>query len=86
MDINKAVEAIEAHLEKLKADDDSYNPSEIRVRPSGDDADHIKVWLNFPDAKESELEGLKKQTSDSIGHLAEVAEFQVEVRAESDSD
>lgn len=85
MDINKACEAIEAAIEKHKADNADYNPSEVRVRPSGDEADHIKIWLNFPDAADGDLDGLKEQTRKLLAAVDEVSEYQLEIRAEADS-
>ena len=47
MDINDAVGAVEKFLTQYSKDHEDWNPTEIRVLPSGDERDAIKVWLNF---------------------------------------
>jgi hypothetical protein len=47
MDINQACTIIEAFLDKYRKDNAAWGATEIRVLPSGDDKDAIKIWINF---------------------------------------
>ncbi len=86
MNINEAVTKVEAFLEQYKAEHDDWRPAEIRVLPSGDDADHIKLWFNFgPDFEDEDLATLKQAPMDALAKaLPEVDdEFKFEIRAVS---
>jgi hypothetical protein len=86
MDINKSAENLQNALEKLRDDSDTWKPTEIRVLPSGDEMDHIKIWLNFPDQDAAALEDFKQVALDSLtkSHGAIVEEFKLEIRADAD--
>jgi hypothetical protein len=56
------MDAIESFLDAFKARHADWNPCEIRVLPSGDDKDVIKVFLNFgPEIADSDLDELKRR-------------------------
>ncbi len=85
MDINDAVDAIDKFLQEYAASNDDFNPAEIRVLPSGDEMELIKVGLTFGnDVAEADLDGLKKRTIDALERALPEAmdEFQIKVRAE----
>jgi len=86
MDINEAVGAIEAFLTKYNEDHDDWNPIEIRVLPSGDENEAIKIWLNFgPDAGD-QVEALRMRAIDALRetHPDLEKDFSLEVRADAD--
>lgn len=67
MDINQAVEVIQAYLEKYKVAHPRRAPVEAKVNPSGDEKDAIKVWLNFgADAEEKELPALERELQEAL--------------------
>lgn len=80
MDINQAVAEIEALVGAFTSG--GHTPREVKVRPSGDDADHVKVWVDLG-------AGVDDAACDAWAAackaaLAKAAHgFQVEVRAES---
>ena len=81
--MDEALQAIEAFLLRYKEDHDDWSPDEIRVLPSGDEQDHIKIWLNFPDGT-SDIDSLKQAAVDALNEAhPEVSEFQLEVRADA---
>lgn len=83
MTMDEALQAIEAFLLRYKEDHDDWNPSEIRVLPSGDEQDHIKIWFNFPDGT-ANVDGLKDAAVEALTAAhPEVSEFQLEVRADT---
>ena len=85
MDINDAVDAIDKFLQEYAANKDDFNPTEIRVLPSGDEMTVIKVGLTFgDDVAEGDLDGLKKRTVDALERALPEAmdEFQIKVRAD----
>lgn len=86
MDINKSADTLQGALEKLRDDSDTWKPTEIRVLPSGDDMDHIKIWLNFPDQSDDALEGFKQTALDELkkSHGGILDEFELEIRADAD--
>ena len=86
MDINKAAEMLQTALETLRDDSDTWNPSEIRVLPSGDDMDHIKIWLNFPDQDDDSLATFKKTARAELSkrHAEIVDAYEIEIRADAD--
>jgi hypothetical protein len=86
MDINEAVAAVEKFLTKYNEDNDDWNPTEIRVLPSGDEKDAIKVWLNFgPDVAEADVDALKTRCSEALAeaHPDIDKAFTVEVRGDA---
>jgi len=80
MNINDAVITIEKFLESYKSDD--WSPAEIRIRPSGDDMNAIKIWFDFDGAPN--LDELKDKAIKALGEAhKDIADaFDLEVRAE----
>ncbi len=81
MDINQAVQKVEAFLTSY-AGHGGKKAKEIRVRPSGDDQNEIKVWVDLgggvsDDACEAWAAQCAKDAAASAGS------FQLHVRAES---
>jgi len=84
MGINEAVVAIEKFL--LTYDGGGGAPASVQVRPSGDDIDTIKVWIDLgtkkrgvdPDAYERACAAAIREA------LPEVSPFKLDVRAEAD--
>jgi hypothetical protein len=61
MDINKAVELVEAFIAQYRQAHAGEAPVEAKVNPSGDEKDAIKVWLNFgPSVAEGKLAELEQ--------------------------
>ncbi len=80
--MDEALPAIEAFLLRYKEDHEDWSPQEIRVLPSGDEQDHIKIWFNFPDGT-TDVDALKQVAIDALTAAhPEVGEFQLEVRAD----
>ena len=80
MDINGAVSAIEAYVKGFAFS--GATPVEVQVRPSGDDIDVIKIWVDLGSSKVDTHayaaaleEGVKK-------NVTEAAAFKLNVRAE----
>ena len=85
MDINDAVDAIDKCLKDYASANADWSPTEIRVLPSSDDVDVIKVWLSFgDDVAEKDLPGLKQRAVAALGKaLPAVADsFEIKVRAD----
>ena len=81
--MDEALPAVEAFLLRYKEDHEDWSPEEIRVLPSGDQNDAIKIWFNFPEGTD-DLDALKKRAIDALTEAhPEVGEFQLEVRADS---
>jgi hypothetical protein len=84
MGINEAVMAIEKFL--LTYDGGAGKPAGVQVRPSSDDIDTIKVWVDLgptnhgvdPDAYERACAAAIREA------LPEVSPFKLDVRAEAD--
>lgn len=81
MDINRAVAAIDAFVKTFESS--GAKPVEVRVRPSGDDVNVIKVWVDLGTSKvdtgawAKALEAaIKKSVTDASG-------FELAVRAEA---
>lgn len=81
MDINGAVNAIEAYVNGFAFS--GAKPVEIQVRPSGDDIDVIKIWVDVGSSKvdthayaEALEAGVKKNVKEAAG-------FKLSVRAEA---
>ena len=80
--MEEALKTIEDFLASYKANND-WDPAEIRVLPSGDAADHIKIWFNFGEGV-SDVEALKQAPIDAMTAAhPELGEFQLEVRADA---
>ena len=81
MDINDAVRTIETFFESFQSDEVSFE--EVRVRPSGDDMNAIKIWFDFGE-QDGNLEALKAKAIAALGeaHKDVVAAFELQVRAE----
>ncbi len=80
MTMEEAVETVEAFLEGFKSD--VWNPSEIRVHPSGDDKDAIKVFLVFAGTDDESADELKQSASDALQQAhPELGDLHIEFRA-----
>ena len=84
MGINEAVAAIEKFL--LTYDGGSGKPVAVQVRPSGDDIDVIKIWIDLGPAKRGvDPDAYEKACAASICEaLPDTTAFRLEVRAEAD--
>lgn len=83
MTMDEALQAIEAFFLRYKEDHEDWSPSEIRVLPSGDQNDSIKIWFNFPEGTD-DTDALKQTAVDALTAAhPDVSEFQLEVRADS---
>jgi hypothetical protein len=83
MGINEAVTAIEKFL--LRYDGGSGKPVAVQVRPSGDDVDVIKIWVDLG-ARKVKTEAWERACAAAIREaLPETQAFRLEVRAECDA-
>ena len=84
MDINQAVVALEGLVTEF-ADESGLRAREVKVRPSGDDAKAIKIWVDLgPGVDEETCARWGSACRLSVGKLAgEAAGFTLEVRVES---
>lgn len=84
MGINEAVVAIEKFL--LTYDGGTGKPVGVQVRPSGDDVDAIKVWIDLGAAGRGvDPDGYERACGAAIrAALPQVAPFKLDVRAEAD--
>jgi hypothetical protein len=81
MDINEAAVAVEGLVNGF-ADKAGKKAREVRVRPSGDDAQAIKVWVDLgPGVSETACATWATELKASIGKAA--AGYTLEVRVES---
>jgi hypothetical protein len=85
MDINQAVSTIEAFVERHAKDTAGWQPVEVKVLPSSDENDTIKIWFNFgPTVSEDDLPALKQQFTDALKNAhPDVAAFAWEIRAQA---
>ncbi len=82
MGINEAADAIDTFLRSY--DGGSGTPVDVRVHPSGDDLDVIKVWVDLG-AKKLNLDAWEKAAAAAIREaLPQTQAFRLEVRAEVD--
>lgn len=80
MDINQATAAVEALVNGFESE--GRGAKEVRVRPSGDDADHIKVWVDLgPGVDDAACDAWAAACKTAA--TAAVSGFAFEVRAES---
>lgn len=84
MGINEAALAIETFLRTY--DGGPGKPAEVQVRPSGDDVDVIKIWIDLGPAKRGvDPEAYERACRAAIREaLPETTAFRLEVRAEAD--
>jgi hypothetical protein len=81
MGINDAVAAIEKFL--LTYDGGSGKPAAVQARPSGDDVDVIKVWVDLGNAKKIDTDAWERAAAAAIREaIPETQAFRLEVRAE----
>ncbi len=81
MDIIGAVEAIEAFLKTFESS--GAQPTEVRVRPSGDDVDVIKVWVDLGNSKVDTHAWGKACEAAIKSSVPAAAAFTIAVRAEA---
>jgi hypothetical protein len=84
MGINEAAAAIEKFL--LTYDGGSGHPAGVQVRPSGDDVDVIKVWIDLGAAKRGvDPEAYERAAAAAIREaIPDASPFKLDVRAEAD--
>lgn len=84
MGINETVLAIEKFL--VTYDGGSGTPVAVQVRPSGDDVDVIKIWIDLGPAKRGvDPDAYERACAASIREaLPDSQPFRLEVRAEAD--
>lgn len=85
MGINEVVLAIENFL--LTYDGGSGKPVAVQVRPSGDDIDVIKVWIDLGPAKRGvDPDAYERACAASIREaVPESSPFRLQVKAETDT-
>jgi hypothetical protein len=84
MGINEAVEAIEKFL--LTYDGGSGKPVGVTVRPSGDDVDVIKVYVDLGKASKVDTDAWEKAAAAAIREaLPETQAYRLQLRAETDT-
>jgi len=84
MGINEAAAAIEKFL--LAYDGGGGTPVAVQVRPSGDDIDEIKIWIDLgPKKRGIDPESYERAAAAAIREaLPEVSAYKLDVRAEAD--
>ena len=81
MDINQATDAVERFVTGF-TDASKRAAREIKVRPSGDDPSHIKVWVDLgPGVDDAACHAWAEACKAAVTKVT--GEFTVEVRAES---
>jgi hypothetical protein len=84
MGINEAVAAIEKFL--LTYDGGSGKPIAVQVRPSGDDVDVIKIWVDLGNAKKIDTDAWERACAAAIREaLPDTQAYKLQVRAEIDT-
>jgi hypothetical protein len=83
MGINEAVVAIEKFL--LTYDGGTGTPASVQVRPSGDDVDAIKIYVDLGEGKRVNLEAWERACAAAVREaLPETQAYRLVVRAEAD--
>jgi hypothetical protein len=83
MGINDAVVAIETFL--LTYDGGTGKPVTVQVRPSGDDINTIKIYVDLGEGKRVNADAWERACAAAIREaLPDTQAFQLEVRAEAD--
>ena len=81
MDINQATDAVERFVTSF-SDASKRTAKELKVRPSGDDATHIKVWVDLgPGVDDAACHAWAEACKAAVTEVT--GEYTVEVRAES---
>jgi hypothetical protein len=85
MDINVAVETIEAFVERYRREHPTFAPVETQVRPSGDDQGAVKLWFNHgPEVAAERLAVLEAELVAALKAAhPELAAVRLEVRSEA---
>ena len=81
MDINSAVSAIEAFVKGFAHG--GAKPTEIQVRPSGDDINEIKVWVDLGASKADTHAWAEACEAAIKKSVKEAGTFTLNVRAEA---
>jgi hypothetical protein len=81
MDINRAVAAIDAFVKTFESS--GAKPVEVQVRPSGDDVNVIKVWVDLGSSKVDTGAWAKALEAAVKKSVADASGFELEVRAEA---
>jgi hypothetical protein len=81
MDINRAVSAIEGFVKAFEHG--GAKPIEVQVRPSGDDVNVIKVWVDLGNSKVDTAAWAKAVEAAIKKSVADASGFELAVRAEA---
>ena len=81
MDINQAAAAVEAFVQKFESA--GAKPVEVQVRPSGDDVDVIKIWVDLGASKADPAAWAKACEAAIKQGVPGAAGFTLAVRAEA---
>jgi len=81
MDINRAVAAIEAFVKTFTFA--GASAAEIQVRPSGDDVNVIKVWVDLTDPKADTAASAEALEAAITAKVPEAKGFTLTVRVEA---
>jgi hypothetical protein len=80
-DINLVAAAVESHVRAFQFGD--VSPREVQVRPSGDDVDVIKIWVDLGPTTIDLEEWARACEVDVEKNVPGVTDYRVVVRAES---
>jgi hypothetical protein len=89
MDIYDAIKKIGKLLEAYRGEHGDapapWAPTEVKILPSGDENDTIKIWFNFgPDVQEEHVQPLLDQFEEAvIRDLPEVGSFSLHLRGDA---
>ncbi|MBL0214930.1 MAG: hypothetical protein IPQ07_13725 [Myxococcales bacterium] len=81
MDINRAAAAVEAFVKTFETS--GTRAVEVQVRPSGDDVDVIKIWVDLGGSKTDPAAWAKACEAAVKKGVPEAASFTLAVRAEA---
>jgi len=81
MDINRAAAAVETFVTTFEAS--GATPTELQVRPSGDDLEVIKVWVDLGSSKVDAHAWARACEAAIRQHVPEAAAFKLAVRVEA---
>jgi hypothetical protein len=86
MDINEAAAIVEKFFAQYSQQNADWHPVEVRVLPSGDEMDAIKIWLNFAEGvADDEVERLRDVALAALrtAHPEVEDSFELVVRADA---